>query len=89
MLSEDLISNVDSNTSGKDVDKFQGDNMNGLDEHKIGGMHGNIIGDLFGEANISEHVICQKGQKLNNSYTFVDEEEFNARPGPKSEVPFT
>lgn len=71
------------------MDNFEGNTMNGLDEHKISGMHGNIIDDIFGDANISEHVLCQKSRELNNAYTFVDEEAFNVRPGRESEVPFT
>jgi hypothetical protein len=67
MLSEDSISNVDSNARGKDVDNFKGDTMNGLDEHKIGGMHGNIIDDIFGDTNNNEHILCQEGRELNNS----------------------
>jgi hypothetical protein len=68
MLSKDSISNVDSNASGKDVDNFEGDTMIGLDEHKIGGMHGNIIDDIFGDANINEHVLCQKCRELKFVY---------------------
>jgi hypothetical protein len=87
-MSEDSISNVNSNTSGEDVDDLEGDTMNGLDEHEIGGMHGNTIDDIFGDANINEHVLGKEGRELNDPYTFVDEEEFNVRFGPRGEVPF-
>ncbi len=55
------MSNVNSNMSGEDVDNLEGDTMNGLDEHKIGGMHGNTTNDIFGDANINEHVLGQEG----------------------------
>jgi hypothetical protein len=61
MLSKDSMSNVNSNMSGEDVDNLEGDTMNGLDEHKIGGMHGNTTNDIFGDANINEHVLGQEG----------------------------
>ncbi len=88
MLLEDLMTNVNSNTSGEDVDNLEGDTMNGLDENEIGGMHGNTTNDIFGDANINEHVLGQEGRKLNDPYTFVDKEEFNARFGPRGKVHF-
>ncbi len=79
---------VNSNASGENEDNFEGDTMNGLDEHEIGGMHGNTTDDIFGDANISAHVLGQGGLKLNDPYAFVDEEEFNARLGLEGEVSF-
>ncbi len=38
--------------------------------------------------NINEHVLGQEGRKLNDPYTFVDKEEFNARFGPRGKVHF-
>ncbi len=80
------MSNVNSNASGEDVDDFVGDIMNGLNKHKIGGMHGNTANDIFGNANINEHVLNQEGQKLNDPYTF-DEKEFNIKLGLGGKVP--
>lgn len=88
MLSKDSMSNVDSNVSGKDVDNFEGDIMNGLNKHKIGGNHGNTTNDILGDANINEHVLSQEDQKFNDPYRFVDEEEFNARLGTGGKVHF-
>jgi hypothetical protein len=57
MLSENSMFDVNSNASGENVDNFKSDIMNGLEEHEIGGMHGNTINDIFGDANISAHVL--------------------------------
>jgi len=53
------MSNLDSNANGEDEDDFEGDIMNGLDKHKIGGMHGNTTNDIFGDANINENGLGQ------------------------------
>jgi hypothetical protein len=51
-------------------------------------MHGNTTNDIFGDANNSVHVLGQRGWELNNLYTFVDEEEFNAKLGPRGKIAF-
>jgi hypothetical protein len=82
------MSNVDSNTNGENEDNFEGDIMNGLDKYEIGGMHGNTTDDIFGDANISAHVLGQEGLELNDPYAFVDEKEFNVRLRLEGEVLF-
>jgi hypothetical protein len=76
MLSKDLMFDVDSNASDEDEDNFKGGIMNGLDKHEIGGRHGDTTNDIFGDANNNVHVLGEKGQELNDPYTFVDEGEF-------------
>jgi hypothetical protein len=88
MLSKDLMFDVDSNVSDEVEDNFKGGTMNGLDKHAIGRMHVNTTNDIFGDANNNSHVLGQKGQELNDPYAFVDEEEFNAKLGPRGEIVF-
>jgi len=79
---------VNLNMSNQDEGDFEGNTMDDFNEHEIGGMHGNNINDIFGDANKNFLELGQGDQKPYDPYTFVDKKEFNVRPRVEGNVAF-
>jgi hypothetical protein len=79
---------VDFNMSSKDEDDFKSNTMNDVNEHEIGGTHGNNTNDIFRDVNNNSFKLDQGEQEPNDPYTFADKKEFNMKPKVGGNVVF-